>query len=101
MDRPVGSEGAGGGGGRNVRDVRRDSCNGRKSNGLHGPGGLFGMGLEIGRGASHCERARLSGAAGQFHGNSSISLVSSGGFGTYDSVGRSTAADLAVWQNGA
>ena len=45
-----GAEGMGGGGGGNLRDLWRHSRDGRKSHRLHGPGGLSGLGLEIGAG---------------------------------------------------
>ena len=50
VDRPAGAEGVGGGGDRHLRDVRRHSCHGGQSDGLHGAGGLPRAGTSARRG---------------------------------------------------
>ena len=52
-----------GGGGRNVRNLRRHPCDARQSDRLHGCGGLSRLGLEIKGRVAYRQRARLSGAA--------------------------------------
>ena len=45
------------------------------------------------------QRARLSGAAGQLHGDAALPALPGGGAGAHDPAGRAAAADLAVRQD--
>ena len=101
MDRSPGAQGAGRGRGRHVRHLRRHSRDGRQPDRLHGPGRLPGLGLEVEGGHSDRERARLSGAAGQLHGDVPVPAVSGRGPGADDSARRARPAQMALRQHGA
>ena len=57
---------------RNLRDLRRNSRHGGKSDGLHGTRRLPGMGMEIESRHSDRLRSRMSGAARQLHGDAAV-----------------------------
>ena len=84
---------------RHLRHLRRHPCHAGQSHRLHGPRRLSGMGLEVKGRAAHRERSWLPGAAGQFHGDGSLSAVSGRWPGSHDSARRSAAPDLALWQD--
>ena len=67
--------------------------------GRDGVGRLPGLELEIEGGLANCECARLSGAAGQFHGDAALFALSSRRAGPDDSAGRRPPPHLAVWPN--
>ena len=70
-----------------------------QSHRLHGAGRLPGLELEIQGRAADRQRARLSGAARQLHGNAALSALSGGRPGADDSAGRPAAAHMAVRQD--
>ena len=79
MDRSSGAESLGRGRGRNLRHLRRDSRDGGQSHRLHGPGRLPGLAMEIASRHSDRVRSRMSGAAGQLHGDAALPALSGGG----------------------
>ena len=100
MDRPAGAQGHRGGGGGHVRHLRRNPCHAGQSDRLHGPGGLPGMELEIESRPADRQRAGLSGAAGQLHGDAALSAVPGGRSRADDPAGRPAAAQVAVRNDG-
>ena len=92
MDRPAGAQGAGRRGVRHLRHLRRHSRHGGQSDRLHGTGRLPGLGLDIEGRPADRERARLSGAARQLHGDAALPALPGGGPGADDSARRPAAA---------
>ena len=77
MDRPAGAQGDRCRGGGHVRDLRRHPRDGRQSDGLHGPGRLPGLEMEIEGGRPDRQRAGLPGAARQLHGDAALPALPS------------------------
>ena len=75
----------GGGGGGNLRYLWRHSRHGRKSHRLYGASRLPGLAVEVEGGDSYRLRARMSGAAGQFHGNAALPALYGAGPRAHDS----------------
>ena len=86
---------------RHLRHLRRHSRHGRQSDRRDGPGRLLGLGLEVEGRAADRQCARLPRSARQLHGDAALSALSSGRPGADDSARRSTAAEMAVRQDGA
>ena len=56
-----------------VRSLRRDSRDGRQSNGVHGAGGLSRLGVSHRKRPADRQRSRLSRSARQLHGSAALS----------------------------
>ena len=87
-------------GGRHVRDLRRHPRDARQSDGLHGPGRLPGLEMEIEGGHPDRQRARLPGAARQLHGDAALPALPAGRAGAHDSARRPPAAQMALRDDG-
>jgi hypothetical protein len=96
VDRPPRAEGLGRRGHRDVRDLRRHPRDGRQPHRLHGPGRLPGLGLPLGGRPADRQRTRLSGSAGQLHGDAHLVAIPGGGprAGDPPGLGASPAVDL-------
>ena len=82
-----------------LRDLRGNSCDGRKSDRQHGVGRLSWMEMAFQGRVAHRERSGLPSAAGQHDGDRALPPLSGGRAGADDSAGRETASDLAVRKN--
>src|SRR5690242_12941625 len=79
-----------------MRHERWNSRYGWQSHRLYGLGRLPRVELEIESRVANCERAWLSGATRQLHGDAALFALPGRGPCTHDSSGRSTPAEVAL-----